>query len=369
MDTMGKDTPKAPSARDMASAQTAQNVSTAVANNYLGNTNQITPYGNLTYDQTGTYVWKDPETGDKYNLPQFTATQTLSPAQQQLYNTNTATQQNLADIGKQQSGFLEGYLGQPFQFDRSTLNAPRLDRTISYAGNITNGFGDAGKITRTYGANDYSEDRQRVEDALMARMNPYLEQDRENLRTQMVNQGLNIGTEAYTRGMDDFGRQVNDARYGAILSAGQEQSRLNDMEAQRAGFQNAAQAQQYGQLQGRAAFNNTAQQQQFGQNAAESQFYNQVQQLLLGNQVQLQGINDQRDLAQRNQPLNEIAALLSGSQVQQPNFITAGGTSMPTTDIAGLMQQQYSNQLGAYNTQQANIGAALGTGARLIGGF
>jgi hypothetical protein len=52
----------------------------------LNNVNQVTPYGNLNYTQSG--KWED-------GTPQFTATQTLSPEQQKLFNLGTQTQANL----------------------------------------------------------------------------------------------------------------------------------------------------------------------------------------------------------------------------------------------------------------------------------
>lgn len=80
----------------------------------------------------------------------------------------------------------------------------------------------------------------------------------------------------------------------------------------------------------------------------------------------------QEALMQRNQPLNEIGALLSGSQVSTPQF--AAGTnqpSLPTVDYAGLVNQNYQNQLGAYNSQmqqrQGILGGLFGLGGKLIG--
>jgi hypothetical protein len=93
----------------------------------------------------------------------------------------------------------------------------------------------------------FSADRQRVEDALMGRLGTQRERDMEGLRTQLLGQGVNIGTEAYSRAMQDFDRTNTDMRTSAILASGQEQSRLlgeargagqftND--ARQAGFQN-----------------------------------------------------------------------------------------------------------------------------------
>ena len=65
--------------------------------------------------------------------------------------------------------------------------------------------------------------------------------------------------------MDDYNRQANDARFGAIGQAGSEQQRMMDMAAQRAGFQNAAQAQQNSQNAALAGFGNAGLAQQLGQ--------------------------------------------------------------------------------------------------------
>ena len=101
--------PTPPSPTATAGAQTATNVSTALANSFLNNTNQVTPYGNLNYDQTGSYDFVDPSTGLHYGIPRFTATQTLSPAEQALLGKTQTTKsrsrrrrqhfkQNLTDL-------------------------------------------------------------------------------------------------------------------------------------------------------------------------------------------------------------------------------------------------------------------------------
>ncbi|MCS3741993.1 tail fiber domain-containing protein [Rhizobium sp. BK661] len=80
----------------------------------------------------------------------------------------------------------------------------------------------------------------------------------------------------------------------------------------------------------------------------------------------------QEALTERNQPLNEITALLSGTQVGTPQF--GAGTNqptLPTVDYAGLVNQNYQNQLGAYNTQVAQrnniLGGLFGLGAAFAG--
>ena len=79
----------------------------------------------------------------------------------------------------------------------------------------------------------------------------------------------------------------------------------------------------------------------------------------------------QEALTERNQPLNEIGALMSGSQVQMPQF--GAGTNqpnLPTVDYAGLVNTNYQNQLGQYQAQMAQrqgiLGGLFGLGAAAI---
>lgn len=77
-------------------------------------------------------------------------------------------------------------------------------------------------------------------------------------------------------------------------------------------------------------------------------------------------------LTERNQPLNEISALLSGSQVQQPNFMSTPQANVANTDYAGLVQSNYQNQMQAYQQKQQNMqslyGGLFGLGAGALSG-
>jgi hypothetical protein len=68
----------------------------------------------------------------------------------------------------------------------------------------------------------------------------------------------------------------------------------------------------------------------------------------------------QEQLALRNQPINEITALMSGSQVATPQFGIAQSAMIPTTDYAGIRQQGFNNQQANYQQQNANYQAMLG---------
>ncbi|MBO0125127.1 tail fiber domain-containing protein [Agrobacterium sp. OT33] len=425
---MGKSkAPAAPDPKETASAQTATNVGTAIANSYMGNVNQNTPDGSLNYSYSTT-KWTDPLSGAVYDIPVATATQTLSPAQQAIKDQQDAASKNLATLANSQSGRLNDLLGTPFTLNgapaagsASSLTmpnytqfgaGPQLQSSVGDTGNIMSqiaGAGDikssvanAGDITKTYGT-DYGANVQQVQDALMARLQPSLDQNRSALEQKLANQGLQPGSDAYNRAIDAATRQENDARYGAILNAGQEQTRLANLAQQQAAFQNAAQAQQYGQNANDVQLANAAQQQQFAQNqaqlqanntaqqqaysqayqnaglansTAQQQYQNQTSATAANNALQDQTFNAQQakinaqnteranwmneQYALRNQPINEISSLLSGGQVTNPNFVPTQGQSIPNIDYASMVQQKYNADLNAYNQSQANSGAILG---------
>lgn len=285
--------PKAPDPADpsqLAAAQTGTNISTAIANALLGQTNQNTPYGSLSYRQTGSSTFTDPTTGQTYTIPQFTQDMTLSQAGQAQQNQLDRAGLNLSTLAADQSGRIGDMLATPV----STDGLPEL-------------------------TTDFSADRQKVEDALMARMNPYLTKAREDAERGLSNRGVKLGSAAYDTGMDAVGRSENDARMAAILNAGQEQSRLAALQSQ----------------------------------------------------ARSQGLGER--FAMRNQPINEITALMTGGQVTQPSFGGINSPSMPTTDYAGLFNNSYNQQMNQYNQrsqqQQSNMGALAGLGSAALLAF
>lgn len=352
----GGNAPTPPNPIQTAAAQTGTNVSTAVANAFLNNTNQVTPTGTLTYNPTGNFSWSDPTTGQTYSIPRFTSTQELSPAQQQLQTTREGTQQNLGQLASDQSGRISNLLSNPIDTSAAPLTGD--PGQISGIPGAATEFGDAGNILRDYGANDFSADRSRVEQSLFERMQPQLDRQRNQLEQRLADQGIRYGSSAYTAAMDDFNRQLTDTRLAITAQGGQEQKLQADMAAQRAGFANAAEQQAFQQVAARSGFRNTALAQQVAQaqaafsarNAARTQYM-------------------QEQYALRNQPINEISALLSGSQVQQPSFMQTPQYQIPTTDYAGLINQNFQQQFQNYQTQQQAtsqlLGGILGAGSNL----
>lgn len=188
-------TPKAPDPAATAAAQTASDKETAWYNAMLQNMDQITPYGNLTYQNLGTKA-----------APKWQSTISLSPEQQQLYNTQTASENALASLGADQLGRIEQSVSTPFSYE---------------------GLGDAPT------AQSIEQLSQQGQEALMARLNPQFGYDEEALRTRLINQGIGQNSEAYNREMDRFNQAKNDARMQAIIQGANYGGTLQNQALQR----------------------------------------------------------------------------------------------------------------------------------------
>lgn len=77
------------------------------------------------------------------------------------------------------------------------------------------------------------EARARVEQSMFDRINPQLDRDRAAMETQLRNQGLAPGSEAWTNAMNDWNRSVTDTRLGIVAQGGQEAMNTQNMELSR----------------------------------------------------------------------------------------------------------------------------------------
>lgn len=242
------DQPAAPPAPDpvaTAAAQTASNKATAVSQYGLNATNQNTPSGSLNYNQIGT--WSD-------GTPRFEANTTLSPAQQNIFNTTQGTKQNLADIGQNQSAKIGSLLNTPFDLSKATN-----DKVTGFQHEF---------------------------------LDPQWDRQQSNLEAQNIAKGIRPGSEQYSLSNRDFSDQ---------RQRGYDQSYLDTYKTATA-------------------------------NA----------------------------LAERNQPINEITALMSGSQVSNPAFQNTPSPGVAPTDVIGAQQQSLNQQNVGYNAQVQNNAALMG---------
>jgi hypothetical protein len=130
------------------------------------------------------------------------------------------------------------------------------------------------------------------------------------------------------------------------------------------GLRNQALAQNQAQDFQRLAAQNAAQQQQFQQNIAGQQFYNTAVQQALAQQAAI-----------RSLPVNEISALLSGGQVNVPQFQGYSGVTVAPAPVfqagqaAGdFAQRNYQNQVGSYNAGMGLLGSLAGAAGTALGG-
>ena len=369
--------PAAPDYTGAAVAQGAANLDAARATAKLSNPNIYSPYGN----QTVTY---------ESDVP--TITQTLTPEAQKTLNEQQQGQYGLAALGNQGVANASAVFNTPFSFggpDVKTSLAPVGALQNMPAGDVygkAQGGVTGPNLTSTLDTSNVAKmpinAGTTAQQAIMARLEPQLQRNRVSTETQLINQGLRPGSEAYNNAAQLLGQQENDQRtqavlqglgldmsanaqgYGQALSTGQfgNETQLAGFNANLANQQagNQAIAQNYGQGLSSAQAQNAQIAQQFNQNQQEAQFANTAQQQALAQAIQ-----------QRQLPLNEINALMSGSQIQNPQFQQYTGANVAAAPIANATAQQgafnqnlYNQQTGTYNTNLAGLYSLGGAGAK-----
>jgi hypothetical protein len=378
----GGSAPPPPDYRGAAIETASGNIDAARQATAANRVNQVTPYGNLNYSITGE---------DPYGNPTWTATQTLSPEQQQLLDYQNQTSMGLGKLASQGLGYVENMLNTPFDTSklaemRSSVTPADMQRLTGQANLGQMGqaeaqlrAGQAPNLQTSLGQNVGMAGWDRASDLLMSRLNPQIEQSQDRLRAQLANQGIVAGTEAYDRAMTQQAQKENDLRtqaqlqaqnvqqnlFGQELQAGQfgNQAMLGQNQAQLAnlGFTNQAQQADFANQLAGMGFNNQQIQQMFqnqqaqqqANNAiAQQQFANQMAGANLSNQARQQGLQEQAYL--RNEPLNTLSAVRTGSQVQGPQFVNSfNQATTQGADLLGAQQMGYNAQMGAYNAQQA----------------
>ncbi len=255
-------TPDYPDPYETANAQSGMNTDTAITQQSLNMVDQVTPWGSVNYDQTGTTGYTDSQ-GNWVELPQYTATTTLSPEQQAIYDEQMVAMGNLASLAADQSASISELLSQPFEYTNRDaelwaydLASPRI-----------------------------------------------LEQQAQNeaaLRSTLANKGIREGSAAW------------NAEMARLTNANTDQ--LNQLA-----------------LEGREM-----------------------------------GYNEARD--QYTLPINTITALMSGSQVTNPNTTTAStpSTSVAGVDYTGLVTDQYQAELQQSQSAMGGLFGLLGAGVSLF---
>ena len=329
----GYSPPPPPDPVATAQAQGAANKEAASASQELNMINQISPYGNLSFDQTRTSA---------EGTPQYTATTTLSPsAQRQLDLTNQAGEK-YGETATAQLNQVAGQLSDPVNY-ASLGQAPTADlSTLGQAPTATFSGLDAAPVFN-------EQTRQAVRQSIQDREQPFQDRRLDQLRTRLDTQGIAEGSKAYSRAMDDYNRGVADFSLGADIDALNQMSQLYGIEADQRG----------------RATNEIGQQFDFANQARDRRLRDIEAQYALDANARDRAVNEL--VQQRQIPLNELAAMLSGSQVQGPSFINTPQQSIRPGDIEGATYANYQGALNNYNQQQQGRRSAKGGLGSLAG--
>jgi len=248
--------PPAPDYSGAAKETAAGNLDAARTATAANRVNQYTPYGSLEYKINPQEQW------DIYGNPTWSATQTLAPEQQKLLDIQNQTSLGLGSLAGKGLGYVENMLQKPF---------------------------DTSQIAQI-GINP----GETMQDSIMRRLQPQIQQQQKSFDATMANQGIPVGSEAYMNAKRAFDQQQNDLMTSAVIQ---------------------------GTNTGLAA-----NQQQFGQ---------------LG--------------YMRNEPINTLNAVRTGSQVSSPSYINniAQQATTQGADLLGAATAQ-----GNYNTASNNASTA-----------
>ncbi len=264
---MGKSSAPPPPDYQGAAQATAQgNLEAAKYAPEANRINQYSPYGSLTY--------KKPQDSASGVWEQYT---NLAPEAQKALDAQLALNTKYGETAN---------IG--FDSARQLFENPQLDTSALPNRGINVG--------------------QTAQEAILSRLSPQLQQQDEQLRARLANQGIGLGSTAYQREMSLAGQRANDLQTQAALQG------INLDQANRSA-------------------------------ALQEQAYLQ------------------------DRPLNLINALRSGNQVTAPQFAQfAQQATTQGPDMLGAANAQYGAQLDAYNAQQASsplgglfsLGSALG---------
>lgn len=325
----GSKAPSPPDPNVQAAAQASANRETALANAAMNRVNQVTPYGTLKYTQTQGLTAED-ALREAYkralgveNLNQDDLNQRIKTAQRtdegrksiqdqisEIYNTEGARQRAAQGLFNPQ------------------------DRPI---------YSEYPTYTSTVELTPEQQQLLNQQNQLSGSLNQ-LAIDQTGRIKNLLGQPLNINNEATEARLNELGRKRLDPRF-----AEQEQTLRTRLANQ--GF-----------AQGSEAYNRQLRDLEQSKNDA----YNNL--LLTGRQQAIQ-----EALTERNQPINEISALMGAGQVTLPQFSSVPQVNVQGVDVAGIQNQAYQNRLAATQlNNQRNTGLMSGLfnlGSAALGGW
>lgn len=337
--------PDPPDPRETAAAQAAANREAAIAQAQLNMIDQWTPYGSLRYEQIGGTGPQFDQSGydsamDRYNQSLSAWSAAPPPQRRRDREGNTIQHLNYTQGARgpqptapNRDDFYRGTGGDVPRYRAITELSPEEQAIFDLQQSGRLQFGQIadrqlGQISDTL-SNPFTMDRfgpapeineetrQSVLADILARQQPQFDRTYDQLQTRLAGQGLtDPNSQAYRNAVDEFYRAQND--FG--LAAGQ-----------------------------------TA--------------LNQAQQLY-GLEQDARSRSIQEAMMERSVPLNELAAMMSGSQVQMPQFQPTPQSQIAPADVMGATYADYNARMNQWQQDQAGGGmqglfGLLGTGASI----
>lgn len=302
----GGKAPKAPDYTALAEKQAEGNLELARINAMANRPNEITPLGSRVWTQdTGSRVFD--EAGYNAALAAYNAKVNQASAPGQFVMGHYVGGGQAANVGPAPSrDSFYSYSGDPDKWT-STINlTPEGQRLFDselgmkqkYADLANAGFSQVERSLQNLGLDESRlvqnpiDPGQSILEAYQSRYEPMFDRQREALETQLANQGIFRGSKAWNEGIDQIGRQQNDARIEAAM-----RSIAQGLQARQAGIQ--------------------------------------------------------EQFAVQDRPLNLTNALRTGAQVQMPQFQAFGQQNQVAgPDLVGAGVNQYNASLDAFNAKQ-----------------
>lgn len=379
--------PPPPDYQALAQQQGAANKETAIEAWRLSNSPVSTPWG-----QRNLIV--DPNSASGYRIEE-----TLNPADQARLEQERQVQAQLLGLAPGAINSLSGIMSSGIDTGKlpymvsgvNTDGQQRLNFNIPQAQYGFNRGQVQGNVNFD-GLNPLESGeavRNRVEknsfDKWASRAEPAFDRQNKALDTRIANMLGNTSSPAAKRMREELAQGQNDARsqasMDAVLRGGEEASRQFGMglqgrqqgvgeTMQQATFRNQAQDQDFGQLAQLADLWNTSrgqdanlqsQQTGFNNSVVNQDIANAFSNANLANSAHQMGISNMAQL--RQMPINEIMAILSGTQVNAPQFQTGTQTNWQAAPVYQAGNDAYQARVGQANARAANrqgIGSAIG---------
>ena len=309
----------------------------------------ITGYGQST-GSNGTA----PQLSDYSNGSSWSNNVSLSPSQQALFDQQNRLQQGLFGAQNNALGYVNQNMSQPFSGQPLDPNSVPLGTVFDPNSVKLGSVLDPNSLPAMGSVYDPTQATNNATQLIMDRLNPQLDRQQASMQSQLAQQGVSQGSDAWNNAVESFNRSRNDAQNQAALTGinlgmGQQAQTYG----QQMGNRNNAlqtQAQQFGQTDQNAGLFAQLQNQAFNQTNANAGLFGQLQN---------QGFN-QTGYAY-NLPMNTLNGLMSGNQVSAPQFQSfASQGYTPGADYTGAANSQYQAALGNSNAQNAAANNTMG---------